>query len=441
MKTGRILFMVTLINLATGGATAAYAKFSPMDGFNKFMLDNGLTVYVKQDNKLPVVTVQLWIRAGSLDENDKNNGVSHFLEHMLFKGTKKYTVGDISKIVESNGGVINAGTSKEFTEYYIDIPSAGFEKALDIIADIAQNASFPDEELQKERMVILEEIKRSEDTPDHVLYDNFNKLLFTQTNYKYRIIGTSHTVGNMSRQDVIDYYTARYVPNNMTLVIAGDVDFKQTKNTVTDKFSYLKQNASAVPSRSYLIEPVKPAATDVQPKHVQQSYILCGFIGPDIDSDRQFSGDVLSTILGSGLSSRLYRKLREEKQLVYGIGSGFYSQQGSSIFYVSAVCEPGKVDTTIKEINNELGLIMSTGVTEPELDRAKEVIRSHWYFDQETGHGLAGMIGYWSTLNKLDMIQKYIDKIGEVNNDNIKRFLELHYTGLAVAVLNPEIKK
>ena len=418
------------------GSNASPA-FSPLTGFKKFTLDNKLTVYAKEEHKLPVGTIQLWIRAGSLDENDKNNGVSHFLEHMMFKGTKKYGVSEISRMIESNGGVTNAGTSKEFTEYYIDIPMQGFETAMDIIAEIAQNATFPAEEVDRERMVILEEIKRGEDNPQNVLFENFNKQLFTETNYKYRVIGTSESVTNMKREDIIDYYKKRYIPENMTLVVAGDFKFEQIKKLIAEKFSYL--SGGGIPTnRTYLIEPVSQAGEVKQGKPVQLSYILCGFLGPELDSDRQFSGDLLSTILGGGMSSRLYQKLREQKQIVYGISSGFYSQQGPGIFYISAVCAPDKVDITLKEINNELSDILSKGVTEGELERAKEIISSHWFFDQETVHQLANVVGYWNTLDKLDIVEQYYKKVMSVSNEDVKQFLQMHYTGLTVSIINPE---
>lgn len=410
--------------------------FSPLNGLKKYTLENGLAVYLKKDSRMPVVSIQLWVNAGALDESADNNGVSHFLEHMLFKGTKNYTVSDISHIVESYGGVINAGTSREYTEYYIDISKTGFIQALKIIADIAQNAALPPEELERERTVVLEEIKRSDDKPEDKLYETFNKQLFSATTYRWRVLGTTASVNGLTRDKVVDYYSRLYSARNMLLVITGDIELKGTLGSVKEYFSYLKPGEKN--SRVDIIEPVKPPSTRKVKKDVQQDYMMCGFLGPVIDSEDQYPGDLLSVMLGSGLSSRFYRIIREEKQLAYSIGCEFYTQQGRSIFLVSSVSEPKNTEEVIKEVALQFERVLSEKIDKAEIERAKEIIRSNWYFGQETCNGQAGIIGYWGMIGRLDYVKTYIEKINRINESDLKRFVKAYFKGLTVTVVSPE---
>ncbi len=411
--------------------------FSPVKGLRKFVLKNGLRVFIKPDKKIPVVSVQLWVKAGSVDETAENNGISHFLEHLIFKGTENYSVSEISRAVESRGGIINAATSKEFTFYYIYIPSEGLADAVKIIADVAnQKATFPEEEIEKERTVIIEEIKRSEDNPENILYETFNKQLFSVTPYKWRVIGTTEVISKISREDLISYYRKFYVPNNMVLVIVGNLDYRETRKLVEKLFKDAKK--ANVLERKGLIEPVSPPSFERLKKPVAQSYVLMGFLGPEMLQEKyQIVGDVLSIILGVGRSSRLYNKLREEKQLVYSIGSGFYTQEGTGVFYISAVCNPKNVEIVKKEVSQEIEKIITEEIPEEELEKVKEIVKSHWYFEFETYNQQASTIGYWALYDNLKFIQSYIKNVDKVNYDIIKKFLKTYYTGLTTAVVEP----
>ncbi|MEO0224793.1 MAG: pitrilysin family protein, partial [candidate division WOR-3 bacterium] len=193
----------------------------------RFVLDNGMVVLLKRDSKLPLVSIQIWVRVGSIYETEQINGISHFLEHLVFKGTSKYNMYEISKKIEYYGAILNAGTSKEYTVYYTDIPKNGLYDAIDVLSQLVFYATFPDEELEKERNVVIEEIKRSEDNPINVLYENFNGLLFKKTPYKWRIIGKEDNIKSLSKQQIVDYYQKFYIPQNMILSICGDIDYNE----------------------------------------------------------------------------------------------------------------------------------------------------------------------------------------------------------------------
>lgn len=395
---------------------------------------NNFRLIVRTDKSLPVTALQLWIKVGSLDETEKNNGISHFLEHMLFKGTKKYKTGEISKIIESYGGVINASTGKEFTNYSINIPKEGLKDALDILYEMAFNATFPEDEFISEKLVVLEEIKRAEDYPETSLYQNFIELLYTETNYKYRVIGTTTSVENITRDEMITFYKTYYSPNNMVLVIVGDVDYHEIKDEIEKFTSYPPK---PIPERKKLCEKLKQENIIVNNKQTENARIICGFLGPDIDSQFLPTVDVLSTIMGSGRASRLYRKLREEKKIVFTVSSGFHTQIGNGMFYITAICQEDLHQEVLNEIKKEIDEIIKKGVKKAELNRAKEMILIGDIFSHQTFHEQASTLAWWGINKKLKSLRKYLRNIKKVNPQQIKKFLTQYYSGLSASIILP----
>ncbi|MCS7228107.1 MAG: insulinase family protein [Endomicrobia bacterium] len=412
-----------------------------IDNIDKiFKLDNGLTVILKKSTFLPIVSVQVWVKVGSIYENEQNNGISHFLEHLVFKGTRKYKVSEISKKIEYYGAVINAGTSKEYTIYYTDIPKEGFEDALDVLSQLVFEATFPEEELERERSVVIEEIKRSEDNPVNFLYESFNKLLFTETNYRWRIIGLQKNISELSKVQIISYYKTFYQPKNMVLSICGDIDYTLAENLVKKYFSGYKNNETEVLQFNPLLDE-KSKETDIfiTKKHkVQHTYFLCGFLGPKIEDKHQYTGDVLSVIVGEGLSSRLYKVLREEKKLVYEIGSGFYTQRGPSIFYIFGICDNKNLQKVIGEIRQILSDLKTNGPTETELKKSKQIITTRWFFENETVHSKASTVAWWYMFKSLDELNLYIKNINNVTKEDIKEFLLTYGKYLTTFALEPD---
>ena len=403
-------------------------------------LDNGLTVLIKEDHSQPVVSVQVWVKVGSINENSGQKGLSHFLEHLLFKGTEKYPGDEISRRVENEGGSINAATSKEYTQYHIDIQKDGAEEAIRILADAVANAAMPEADIDKERPVVIEEIVRHYDNPGGVLYDKFSEALFIKTPYRFSIIGSSSVIKNVSRSEIMDYYHSWYAPRNMFLSIVGDISSKKALDIVKDSFG--RQKNSDIPKTPDLTEDAHGPNGIVQEKDVEHDYLLAGFLGPDIMSNDQFVADVTANILGGGRSSRLFRKLREEKQLVYVIGSSFESQRGCGVLVFSSVFAAGKENQALEAINNEVASLMKNGPTDAELLRAKEMIKSEWYFDLESFHDQAAILAYWNLQGNPTQPDAYIGNINKVTKENVKDFLVKYYKDqlLTYALLAQEKK-
>ncbi|MEI8217744.1 MAG: pitrilysin family protein [Elusimicrobiota bacterium] len=436
MKTLYSLAVLLILSVSSSTLFAAEGT----KGFTIMRLDNGLTVLVTENKALPVVSVQVWVRVGSINETAATRGLSHFLEHLIFKGTKRYPGDEISRRVENNGGMINAGTSKEFTQFYIDSQKNGFEDAVRMLADAMANAAMPDDEINRERPVVIEEIKRAADNPSSELYNSFSSALFPTTPYHYNVIGSSTVIRTVRRNDILDCYHHHYVPANMIVSIGGDVDTPAALALIRETFGAQKNHPA--PAHPAVIEPPHAAVTVKTTKQVEQLYWLGGFTGPDCGAPLLYAADIVSTILGGGRSSRLNRVLREDKQLVYGIGSSFWPQGGTGVFSISAVCSAENVTKVPTEITRELDLFLANGPTDAELTRAKEMTRSQWYFDQETAHDQAATAGYWHLMGYPSMPDTYIENINKVTAGDVTDFLKMYYQpqGLTSAVLIPEKK-
>ncbi len=430
-----LLIFVFFNNTCCWGNNMENLLFNPVKD-ERYTLDNGLVVLLKQSKRLPLVSIQTWVKVGSIYEDDKNNGISHFLEHLVFKGTKKYSVEQISKTLERYGAILNAGTSKEFTLYFTDIPKEGLNDALDVLAQLVFEATFPEEELERERNVVIEEIKRFEDNPGNVLYEGFNNLLFKDSPYKRRILGTQEVIRNLSRDEIIKYYKKFYHPKNMILSICGDFEIEEVKNLIKQKFGSYNSDKQTNQLLT-LDESSKGEIFEIKKHKVQHTYFLCGFLGPKIDEKHQYTGDVLSIILGEGISSRLYKILREEKMLVYEIDSGFYTQLGPSVFYISGVCERKNLEKVISEVKSILNELKEKGPNSEEIEKAKRIITTRWYLNNETMHSKASSLAWWEMFKSLEELNKYLENINKVSSNDVKEFLSIYYKSLISFALVP----
>ncbi len=417
-------YVLTLLFLFSSGVVS-FAGDQTFEGVIHVKLDNGLTVLLKENHRYPVASAQVWVRVGSVNESPATSGLSHFLEHLIFKGTEKYPGDAISRIVENQGGMINAATSKEFTEFYIDTQSTGWKDAVSILADAMANANMPEQDINKERPVVIEEISRSEDNPGHELYDVFNAAMFVASPYRERIIGSSDVIKNISRDGILEYYHTHYVPSNMVFVLAGDFKTDEALAHIKDTFG--TQKPGNAPAQPDLVEKAHEAVTIKNSKELEQSYWMGGFLGPVITQDRDSAtADVVSSILGGGRSSRLYRSLREDKQLAYSIWSSFWSQRGSGILAVNGVYDPKNEKALIEGVRAQIENLAANGPTEVELARAKQVIKAQWVLGNETYHDEAAQMAYWHLQGNPGMLDHYLELIGATTGDDVRHFMKTY---------------
>lgn len=410
-----------------------------------YHLKNGQTVLIKENHSNPIATVDTWVKTGSLNENDKNNGVSHFLEHLMFKGSKNYPTGEFSKIIESKGGQFNAATSKDFTHFYVTIPSKDLETAIKLHADMMINAEVPEKELKEERKVVIEEIRRSEDNPSGILFDNLMTLVFKTHPYRRTILGPKENIENISRNAILDYYHKFYAPSNMTTIVIGDIEPKKVLCLLEENFK--TANSKNIPLPAYLHEkPLSEARIKIKKGNYNFGYLDMGFKGVTIkDKKDNFALDLASSILGGGESSRLYQELKEKQNIVSSIGAGNYSMRDDSIFLVSADFEPAKYEKVKTEIEKQLKKLAETKVTQEELNRAKTQAERAFVYGNESIDEIAGTVGYAMTLDgSPDLYTNYLKYIKNITAEDIQKAVKKYVkpSNMALSVILPEkIKK
>ena len=410
--------------------------------FNVYKLDNGQTVIIQEVKTNPIVTIDTWIKTGSINENDENNGVSHFLEHLFFKGSTNHAPGEFDKILETKGALTNAATSKDFTHYYVTIPSKDFDLALEMHADMLLHPLIPRKELEKERKVVIEEIMKDANSPQTLVYDNLVKMLYTNHPYKRKVIGTTDIISTIHRDKILEYYNQFYNPSNMVTVIVGDVDSPTVIEKVKKDFNaeYKKPIKNIYPQEKILSSQAKTTAY----ADVQSGYMLVGFRGTKIDDKDSYALDVLSTILGDGRSSVFYRNVKENKQLANSISATNTGFKDDGIFYISANFSPAKGSKLQDAIFDEITNIQKNGVTAEQLRLAKNIIERNTYYERESISSIAGEIGYtFVTTDNIKFYETYLDNIKKVTADDVKRVAN-KYLGVeksAVSILLPENSK
>ena len=376
-------------------------------------LPNGQTLVVQEVKNNPIVTIDTWVRTGSINETDANSGVAHFLEHLFFKGTKKHPTGEFDRILESKGAIVNAATSKDFTHYYITIPSAYFDTALELHADMLTNPQIPRKELEKERKVVLEEIAKDGNTPSKKVYDNLNKMMYTHHPYKRKVIGSADVISTIRREEILDFFNKFYTPSNMITIVVGDVDTDQVCQKVTQAFDLAYKKP--VKKTFKLEHQLSSQKRNTEYLDTQSGYLMIGFRGVNICDNETYALDVLAEILGGGKSSKFYRDIKEQKGLAYSITASNGSFRDDGVFYISANFVPADAEKLENAIFSEISYIQKYGVTEEELNTAKKMIEQDTYYSRESTSNITSELGYIMTLTgNSDMYKNYVDNIKKV---------------------------
>ncbi len=408
-------------------------------GAQVYKLDNGQTVVIQEVRNNPIVTIDTWIKTGSIDETETNSGVAHFLEHLFFKGTKTHSTGEFDKILETKGAITNAATSKDFTHYYITLPSKDFDLAMELHADMLLHPMIPRNEMEKERKVVLEEINKDTNSPSKIMYENIDSMLYKNHPYKRRVIGKSDVIETISREKVLEFYNNHYAPSNMVTVVIGDVDSNHALNKIKEVFNepYKKQEKVIYPKDPQLTEQNKK----VDYIDTQSGYLLIGFKGTSITDKDSYAMDILSTILAEGRSSVLNQVLKEKKRLAFSVSSGNLTSKDDGIFYISANFAPDKCKQVQDVIFEEIKRIQNNGVTEEQLKLAKNIIERNTYYSRESVSNISNEIGYTMALTgDIKYYDNYLNNIKSVTKEEVKRVAN-KYLGInhsAISIILPQ---
>ncbi|MBN2497368.1 MAG: insulinase family protein [Deltaproteobacteria bacterium] len=361
-------------------------------------LSCGLTLVVVERRSAPVVTGQLWVDVGSADETEGQQGLAHLHEHMLFKGTERRPAGEIARAIEAAGGEINAWTSYDHTVYYFVLASRFVDLGLDVLADAVQNPRFASEDLEREKKVVLEEISRSRDIPGRYLGELLFSTAFKKHGYGRPILGDPDSLGGVDRKALRAFFTRNYRPENMTLVVVGDVDAARIARKVRGLFPAAGGRARAR-EKARIAEPgQRKMRVRIELDAIQQAHLGVGWRIPQAASDAVPALDVLATLLGQGESSRLTLHLKRGKNLVNEAYAYAYSPRDPGLFVIGASCPTDKLAEAATQLSFEAAQLANVPVSAAELDKVKTLIESDVLYQRETVEGIARRIGYYQVL-------------------------------------------
>jgi zinc protease len=385
-------------------------------------LDNGLIVIVREDHSAPVVSAQAWCMAGSVHEGRwLGAGLSHVLEHMLFKGTTTRPGSRIDQEVQEAGGYMNAYTSFDRTVFHIDVPNTGAKVALDILCDIMQNATLPPDELAKEMQVILREMDMNVDDPGRRASRRLFETAYTRSPYRFTVIGYPDIFNELKPDDILAYYREKYAPNNIFYVVAGDVKPEEVVSQIRD--AYAKTKARPLPSVVLPEEPKQTAAREViEEAPIELGYFYFAWHIPDLRHPDVPILDVLAALLGNGRSSRLYQEVRENKGLVNSVDAWTYSPGNPGLFGLSAIVDADKFAAARDAMLAEVEKMKATPVLENELTKAVKQFVSATLSARKTMQGQAQDLGgCWLAANDLNFSERYLAAVKRVTPADLQR--------------------
>src|SRR6266702_6692084 len=434
-----LLFM--MVNLKAASAESSAVITFPPSSAHKWILPNGLTIIVQEDRSAPVASVQALCATGSIDEDQHlGAGLPHILEHMLFKGTKTQSANQIAQGIQDVGGYINAYTSFDRTVFWIDVPKDGVGTALKALSDATMNSTLPPDEYKKEQEVIRREFAMGMDDPDRMVTLLLFGTAYQRHPYRFPVIGELEIYNQLTQEQVMQYYKTRYVPNNLTFVVVGNVDAEKVRQQLAELFkSYPEKSLKPVFVPAEL--PQLGRREVHQEFSTELTHLSLAWHIPEVTNPDVPALDLLSTILGDGRSSRLYRRVREEAGLAFSISAFSYTPGDPGLFGVDATVDPKKREAAEHLALRIVDEVKHAGVTAKELRKAKKIMLSHHLGALTTMRGQASDIGSnWLLTRNLNFSRDYLDAVQKVTLDDIKRVAAHYLTNenLTVISLNPK---
>ncbi len=386
--------------------------------FDTIQLENGVSIVTEKMDYVRSVSIGIFIKNGSVNENDKTNGISHFIEHLLFKGTNKRTSKDIAEEMDNIGGQLNAFTSKEYTCYYARVLDSHIDTAIDVLTDMFFCSKFDSIEIEKEAKVILEEISMYEDSPDDLVFTNLQKNVWKNSPLGYSVLGSKENVSSFKREDFIDYMKNKYTGENTVIAIAGNFDKEKIVNAIKDKFSSMpKGSPNLEAEKSYIYTPSKVKLF----KDIEQLHLAIGFNGIPLNSKYNYSMSLLNTIIGGGMSSILFQKVREEQGIAYSIYSYNSNYINNGLFNIYVGLNKAHLQKTIDIIKREINNIKKEKINKEQIEKTKEQLKSNYIMGLESTSNRMSSIGRSKILlNKIktpDEIIKEVDLIQKSDVD------------------------
>jgi len=386
----------------------------------KSVLPNGLKIVTEHIESVKSVSAGIWVKTGSRNESNDLAGVTHFLEHMLFKGTENRSAYDIAQSMESVGGYLNAFTSTEYTCYFARCLDTQLNNALDVLSDMVKNSVFPEEELEKEKKVVLEEMKMYKDSPDDYVFELFSSRVFDNHPIGRPIIGFEETVSSFTRQNLFDYMAERYRPDNLLVSVAGHVDHEDVIRLVQEKLALGKTEPTVTHE-----QPLTPYTTHRQEvtKAIEQTHMVMGRRALNYDHPDKYLLLLANTVLGGGMSSRLHQNIREKYGYCYAIGTFNQSYTDSGLFGIYVGTDKSYVEHVRELIGVEFERMQNEKVEEKELSEAKAQLKGKLLLSQEnTSNRMTRLAKSELYFNRFVTLDELVENIDAVTADELVSF-------------------
>lgn len=428
------------------------------DEAHVYTLENGHTVVtVKKPGEISNVTT--WVKTGSVNENDENTGISHFLEHLMFKGTERMAPGEFDKMMESRGGIINAATWKDYTFYYITIPNGendeNFKLAVDLHADMLLNSTLPQEEIgqsfdiknpqikeKRERSVVIEEIGMREDQPWNKTYNTLNSLMYESHPYKRDTIGTREVIAGISRKTIYDYYKTWYIPQNMITIIVSDRPYEEMLDIVRKHFVFKEERESLLSEFESEKPPTEMKIVDIK-SEVNTGFGILGFHGPKpADLKNTIAVDILTIILGEGKSSRMTQKLiKQPADPIFNMaGASQYQFRDGNNILLQFNFKGDKKDEALEQIKGIIHELKESPITVTEFEKARKKLQARFAENTETASYIAESIGYTYVLtNDIGAYIEYPQVLKNITIEDLDSTLEQYFNieNACIATMTP----
>ena len=404
-------------------------------------LENGLTIIGEEIPYVKSISLGVWINAGSRIEDEEISGVSHFIEHMLFKGTRNRTSKQIASEIDNLGGQINAFTSKECTCYYVKLLDSHIDIGIDVLSDMVLNSKFNEDDLDKERSVIIEELKMYEDSPEDLAYDLLTENIYKNDPLGMNIIGTEESLNRLNREKLLDYFNKYYVPNNSVIAISGNFNFDEIINKIEEKFKVWKKRDVNVDIKKAEFK----SCFLTKNKDIEQVNLAMSLEAVPIESDKEvYALAVINTVFGGSISSRLFQKIREEKGLVYSIYSSqsLYRKCGELGIFASMSNEHLK--EVYESIIEEIKIIKKYYLTDQEIKESKEQLKGSYILGLESTSSRMMSIGRALLLNnKVESTDDILKSIDNVDRETVKIVIDkiFNLDKLGVCIVGRDVEE